>query len=211
MTYENLGQPWQETSKYSEVLPIRANHKWVFLHHPTYWEIVEFKEELPKKVSKFIFLPLLKTQLEIPGVNCIRVNGNQTDTAFARSKLESSGWQIIDPKSHDYLRVYPARNGRYFTSKFQQLENLGGEILKSFDHESFNFWRRELMAKGVINLPHPQILKRMVVAMGQKIDRHAKNQHIPEINIKMKRYQEQIDQMKTAISDIKTKGAQAYV
>jgi hypothetical protein len=51
----------------------------------------------------------------------------------------------------------------------------------------------------------------MLAGLTQKIDRHAKNQHIPEIANKMRHFQDQIEHMKAAIADIKEKGGLSYV
>lgn len=207
MDYSNYAHAWTEQKENSLTLPIKANFSFMYKHHPRNWELEYFKSG---KTTIPLFIPLLNRHLEKAGVNGVRLRGKKIDASLATAQAIERGWNILHPRDNDYLRIYPARGGSYYDTKFNKIENLAGEIIKTFDKQGFKKWRKELVAKGKIAIPHPEILKRKIVDLRRRIERHTRSQHIPEVAEKLKFLQKTIDDMKTAIDNLTKKGVQCY-
>lgn len=206
MNYEDIAQPWQTTAQQQITLPTRSNNRFFYKHHPKNWELYYFETEgkgkKPETVRKAVWLPDLHIHHETPGVNGTRGFTNNPDSGLARTRLVDKGWTIINPSQHDYLRKYPARKGSYWADKFTTLENIGGELVKSYRHDLFAGWRLELMKKGVLQLPHKTFILRKMMDVQRRIERHTRNQHIPEIAAKLKGLQDLHNDMKLALKDL---------
>jgi hypothetical protein len=214
MDYTNYAQPWMVEQNAAVVLPTRPNSRFFYKHHPRNWELWHF-ETAPKTTKKPavlrpVWLPKLRGHHETAGVNGSRSNGRTVDSSLARTKMIDIGWQIISPTDHDYLRRYPCRGGFYYADKFTKLENLGGDLVTSFDHDAFAEWRVELMKNGDIKLPHETFLKRQINLLSRRINRITRDQHIPEIAAKLKALQSMYDDMRTALEDVKKTGVGHY-
>lgn len=213
MNYEDIAQPWQTTAKQQVTLPTRSNNRFFYKHHPKNWELHYFETQettgkTTKTVRKPVWLPELHVHHETPGVNGTRGFSNNPDSGLTRTRLVDKGWTIINPAQHDYLRKYPARRGSYWADKFTTLENIGGELVKSYRHDLFADWRLELMQKGVLQLPHKTFIQRQMMDVQRRIERHTRNQHIPEIAAKLNGLQDLHKDMKLALQDLeKNKGA----
>ena len=207
MNYEDIAQPWQTTAKQQVTLPTRSNNRFFYKHHPKNWELHYFETEektgkTTKTVRKAVWLPELHVHHETPGVNGTRGFSNNPDSGLTRTRLVDKGWTIINPAQHDYLRKYPARRGSYWADKFTTLENIGGELVKSYRHDLFADWRLELMQKGVLQLPHKTFIQRQMMDVQRRIERHTRNQHIPEIAAKLNGLQDLHKDMKLALQDL---------
>ena len=207
MNYEDIAQPWQTTAKQQVTLPTRSNNRFFYKHHPKNWELYYFETEektgkTTKTVRKPVWLPELHVHHETPGVNGTRGFSNNPDSGLTRTRLVDKGWTIINPAQHDYLRKYPARRGSYWADKFTTLENIGGELVKSYRHDLFADWRLELMQKGVLQLPHKTFIQRQMMDVQRRIERHTRNQHIPEIAAKLNGLQDLHKDMKLALQDL---------
>jgi hypothetical protein len=207
MNYEDIAQPWQTTAKQQVTLPTRSNNRFFYKHHPKNWELYYFETEATtgkttKTVRKPVWLPELHVHHETPGVNGTRGFSNNPDSGLTRTRLVDKGWTIINPAQHDYLRKYPARRGSYWADKFTTLENIGGELVKSYRHDLFADWRLELMQKGVLQLPHKTFIQRQMMDVQRRIERHTRNQHIPEIAAKLNGLQDLHKDMKLALQDL---------
>lgn len=207
MNYKDIAQPWQTTAQQQITLPTRNNNRFFYKHHPKNWEIYYFEteEKTGKKtetIQKPVWLPELHVHHETPGVNGTRGFTNNPDSGLARTRLVDKGWTIINPAQHDYLRKYPARKGSYWADKFTTLENIGGELVKSYRHDLFAAWRLELMKNGVLQLPHKTFIQRQMIDVQRRIERHTRNQHIPEIAAKLKGLQDLHNDMKLALKDL---------
>jgi hypothetical protein len=215
MNYEDIAQPWQTTAKQQITLPTRSNNRFFYKHHPKNWELhyFETEEKTGKKtetVRKPVWLPELHVHHETPGVNGTRGFSNNPDSGLARTRLVDKGWTIINPAQHDYLRKYPARKGSYWADKFTTLENIGGELVKSYRHDLFAEWRKELMKNGVLQLPHKTFILRKMMDVQRRIERHTRNQHIPEIAAKLKGLQDLHNDMKLALKDLQENRIEHY-
>tara|TARA_R100000664_G_C2756524_1_gene144435 strand:- start:1889 stop:2530 length:642 start_codon:yes stop_codon:yes gene_type:complete len=211
MNYENIAQPWQTTAQQHITLPVRANNRFFYKHHPKNWELYYFEIDTGKKIiNKPVWLPDLHVHHETPGVNGTRGFTGNPDSGLTRTRLVDKGWVVINANQHDYLRKYPARKGAYWADKFTRLENIGGELVKTFEHDNFAKWKLELMQNGVISLPHKTFLQRKMMDTQRRIQRHTRNQHIPEIAAKLQGLQDLHDDMKKAAADLEKNGVKHY-
>ena len=207
----SLGQPWQEKKTQESRLRCPGNARWFFAHYPKDWELVYFETKTGKSTKKIArFLPLLRTVKELAGVNGCRGSGGYVDSSLMRANMQESGWTILQPRDHDYLRIYPALTGSYHSSRFVELEELAGDLIETFDHEQFNLWRLSLMREGYISPPHPHILKKIILDQSRNMNRKARFQHIPEEATKLKDMAQKKRDMESAIADLKKSGAQSY-
>lgn len=186
MDYSSLSQPWQQQQKQNQRIPLRRSASYFYAHHPENWELVLYtqskKDEKKTKTTTIpVLLPLLSTMPEEAGVNGVRMNGSRVDSTLFHGRLRQSGWTILDPARHDYMRVYPASNGgNYFSNRFTTIENLAGRIIKTFDQESYNDFRKGLMRDQHISLPHKAIIQLLLIDQNKTIEGLEQRQHTPE-------------------------------
>lgn len=215
MNYNNLAQPWQQSAQNTPRLPLRSNSTFFLKHHPRNWELIAF--DLPSKnkkaaTKKHLWLPVLHNHIETAGVEGVRgaERGGAVDSSLAKAKYSRDGWTILEPSKFDYLRIYPALNGNYHCDVWTQLENLGGEIVTTYDHDAHNKFRRELVLMEVIPLPHTQILKRLIHKHSRMISNKSKYQHIPENKKKLDIMHDINRAMVEAMDDVKATGVKSY-
>ena len=202
--YTNYAQPWQDQQQRKEVIPASSNNRWFYAHHPFNWELAHIKKG--KKTTP-ILVPQLKTIQEMPGVNGVRDGGDNT---LLMGKLRRQGYNILDPNVTDYIRVYPAQGGNYYTSKFDKLENLAGRLIKTFQPDQFLIFRMGLVASNAVNLPHDHVLKLLILDQQDKINKYENDQLNPAMKAKMEAAQQKLEDIKTAIAMIKEKGVDGY-
>ena len=193
MSLKQLAQPWSSTVEKSNRLNIPANSRFIWMHHPKNWELVSFKDkkdEDSKTVTKHLFLPVFTPLRCVAGVNEVRPNGRRADDSVARAKFQNQGFTILDPEKYGYLVTYPAMRGVYHTDKFEILEAIGNTIVKDYDRDAMNDFRRELMQNKVLKLPHKHFIRLMLIDNRRSIDKYIKDQHIPETAVKLKRHQD---------------------
>lgn len=215
MNYNNIAQPWQQSPQNAPRLPLHANSTFFLKHHPKNWELVAFDNPKKTKAASdkiYLWLPVLHSHVETAGVEGVRGSdrGSSVDSSLAKAKNTRDGWTILEPSKFDYLRIYPALNGNYHADKWTTLENLGGEIVTTYDHDAHNKFRRELVHLSVIDLPHRQILKRIIHNHSRMISQKSKYQHIPENKIKLDNMHDINRAMVTAMDDVQDKGVDAY-
>ena len=214
--YSKFAQPWEQKSEVQTRIPKASNARFFFAHNPENWELKVFEgytmtEDGKKKKSSIpMLLPVLSSIGETPGVNGTRAIGNRIDSSIMRTNLQDKGWTILDPARHDYLRVYPAHKGNYHTSKWIRLEQIGRRMIEHFDQESYDEWRRELVASGALNPPHPQIASLRLISMNRAMSRLERDQHIPEVATRLKSKQEELNLTKKAIERVDKLGGSAY-
>jgi hypothetical protein len=215
MDYTEYAQPWSQEQRRAVKLPTRANSRFFYKQHPRNWELWHFETEQTSgkrttRKLKPVWLPVLSTHHETAGVNGTRSTSNGVDSSLSRTRLADDGWHVLRPDQHDYLRQYPCRNGFYWTDKFTLLENLGGDLVTTFDYQGYAEWRRELMVKGVLPLPHQTFLKRITQLVSKRISRISRDQHIPEIAAKLKALQDLQTDMNAATANVKKEGVKHY-
>ena len=207
MNFNEYSQPWQRDRDNNFALPLKANNRFLYIHHPNNWELVEFS--IGKK-KKFLFLPNMAAQRLTPGVNGVSYDGNRMNEAYLRARYYDEGLTIIDPEKIDYIRVYPAQNGKHYTDRFTTLEQIGSQIIKSFDTKAWNEFRLEMMRETVIAPPHPQILRSVIIDIEKNIERKLNKQHIPEQKDRLTALQAMRKNALTAIEELALKGAEVY-
>ena len=215
-TYDSFAQPWEEKDTVNTRIPIKKNPRFFFAHNPENWELVIFEHTTTidgkkKKVSTPLLLPLLSSIIEEPGVNGCRVVSGRLDSSIMRTSLIDQGWTILDPKKHDYLRVYPAHKGNYHTSRWFRLEKVGRRMIEHFDQKDYDNWRRSLIVDGHINPPHPKIAELRLISMNREMSRLERDQHIPEVASRLKAKQQLYKETKRAISNVDRMGRESYV
>lgn len=214
MDYSSIAQPWAQPSGQTPRLPVRANFPIFLKHHGKGWrfEYLTIKGK-GKAADKTIgaWLPNIQLEYERPGVNGIRTDGRNIDSTLRQANLNKEGYTTILPHQADFLRVYPAQNGKYYTTKFFKLENIAGELIKTLDKEAWAQFRIQLILDGVIRQPHPTILERIRIQRARHIDRYIRQQHIPELAAKMKAIEAEVKGMSEATKLIQEKGRDYYV
>jgi len=163
-----------------------------------------------KKKQVPILLPMLSSIPEVAGVNGTKQVGKHIDSGLMRTQLQDHGWTILDAGKHDYMRIYPAQKGNYHTSKWISFEKVGRRVIQKFDADGFDQWRLELMQKGAITPPHPEIAALKLIKMDRAMSRLERDQHIPEVSARLKSKQAQYKQIKAAIQRVEDKGVHAY-
>tara|TARA_R100000388_G_scaffold93327_1_gene77772 strand:+ start:514 stop:1170 length:657 start_codon:yes stop_codon:yes gene_type:complete len=215
-TYDSFAQPWEEKTTQTTRIPRKANPRFFFAHNPESWETVIFEkyqitDDKKKKVSIPLLLPVLASCQEEPGVNCTRIINGRIDSSMMRTNMQDQGWTILDPKRHDYLRVYPAHKGNYHTSRWIRLEKVGRRMIEHFDQKGFDEWRLSLIADGHIAPPHPKIAELRLISMNRAMSRLERDQHIPEVEMRLKKKQKEYNDTRKAISRVERHGRDAYV
>lgn len=185
MDYTQIAQPWSQSPAQAKRLPIDSNPSYFLKHHPKNWELVAITEEgqgKKKGSTKYYFLPQLHDHPEHAGVAGTRGTGPHVDSTLAKAQAKSDGWTILEPQDHDYLRIYPTtRGGSYHSNKWTLLEDLGGDVVKTFDRVAHAIWRRDLVRKGIIKPPHHTVLQKMIYDLERSIQRKIPNQHLPQV------------------------------
>jgi hypothetical protein len=213
MDYSSIAQPWAQPSGQAPRLPVRSNFPIFLKHHGKSWrfEYLTIKGKGKAKDKKVgVWLPDIQTEYERPGVNGIRTDGRNIDSSLRHANLNREGFTVILPQQADFLRVYPARGGKYYTTKFFKLENVAGELMKSLDRTGWATFRIELIKDGKIKPPHPTILERIRIQRARHVDRYIRQQHIPELAVKMKAIEAEVKAMSEGIEQIKELGLGYY-
>ena len=216
MDYTNFSQPWEEKTQTQTRIPKQANSRFIYAHNPENWELKVFdtyttNTEGKKKKEKIpLLLPILSSIPETPGVNGTRAIGGRIDSSIMRTNLQDKGWTLLDPVKHDYMRVYPAHKGNYYTSKWVRLEKVGRRVIEHFDQDGYDQWRLFLMREGVLNPPHPQIASLQLIGMNRAMSRLERDQHIPEVANRLKSKQEELRLTKKAIDRVDKLKGEAY-
>jgi len=200
-------QPWSENKATRQVLPLKRNSRFFFIHNPKNWELYRF--ERGKKIIKCL-LPSFSSLRVTAGTNGIRENGAAPDSAVTRTRYNDQGVKVLNPNDHDYLRVYECRKGAYYTDKWTKIEIIGNTPVFTYDHAGFAEFRRELVLNGHIKPPHPAFMKLMLINTQRIIDKYSLDQHIPERAIKLKAKQEDYKAIKDFQSLLAKEGVNCY-
>ena len=215
MNYDNMAQPWSTQAATQTRLPLKSNPRYFLAHNPENWELRLFEkttteETKRKKQLVPVLLPILSSIPEVAGVNGTKQIGSHIDSGIMRTHLMDNGWTILDAGKHDYMRVYPAQKGNYHTSKWISFEKVGRRIIQKFDSDGYDDWRLELMQRGAISPPHPEIASLKLIKMDRAMSRLERDQHIPEVSARLKNKQVQYKQIKAAIQRVEQQGVNAY-
>ena len=206
-------QPWSNQIKAEERLPIKANSPYHFTHSPRNWERYEFKlqpdDKRKKPESIHLLLPSFSTLRLTAGTNGVR-DGRRPDPTLAISNLSEKGLKIIHATEYDYLRMYPARGGSFYSDKWTSIQVLGRDVIFDFDHDGFAEFRRKLILDGIIDLPHKHFIQLLKIRKQRAIDRIAQDQHIPERAIQLRARQAEIKAIIEFETRLNKLGLEAY-
>jgi hypothetical protein len=207
MKLNNLAHPWANAKGNQQRLKLKANTSFIYIHNPQNWELVNFKKD-KKTIPRL--LPNLGSLKLTPGVNLVRQNGKNVNANIAISDLEDRGFTIIDSNKYDYIRVYPCLNGSRYEDRFTNFEQLGGSLIRSFDHEEFNEFRCMLMREGALDLPHEHFIKIMIQDNQKIIDKYAQSQHNPNHQVLYNNAIQKDKDLKAVKQALKKQGREYY-
>jgi len=224
MNYTTQAQPWAPQNPHNAqlVLPTRANHPMFAKWWPANWIWQEFQitEIIPNKkgdkdkeiqTTVGVFVPNIEFEQIRPGVNGVRqIRGELGDVSNRIGQLQREGWIYLDPKRHDYVRMYDARGGKYYTDRFTDVRVLANRVIKTFDRNAFNQWALQLLVAGELGAVEPEFWKLFVTDFRKRPDRLIRQQHIPEIADKLHALQSQINAMDAFIESYAQHGLNVY-
>ena len=163
-----------------DILPMRPNHKYFYMHHVNAWEFSTGK-----------WLPLLKRFTLRPGVN--GVNEGPNGYRNAKSNLEADGWFVIphtipvissneagDGFVEDigYLCSLHGKGGKVYTDIWHTpLVTGAGRSARvdwkhNFDRRGFDAWRAMLVERGFISAPVPSVIRGLIERQRSTVQRN---------------------------------------
>lgn len=217
MNYNVQSQPWAASSMPTQLmLPTKANWPSFAKWWPANWLWVEFeitKQTKTKSTTKTIgaFVPDIEFEQIRPGVNGVRqLRGELGDVSNRLGQLQRDGWIYLDPKRHDYIRVYPARNGQYHDIKWMEIRVLANRVIKTMDRQSFWRWGVELLINGELGVIEPHFWELHITDYQKRTQRYINQQHIPEQAKKLQQQYDTLDAMRRFVDDYKANGLDVY-
>lgn len=209
MNFSEYAQPWEQKKKDNFRLPIRSNSPYFYKHHPNNWDLVSIKKG---KKDIFVWLPHITVHWLTPGVNGAQMRGNGYDSTLVKARLQDDGWNVISNEKHNYIQIYNAIGGKYYSDIFTPVEQIGRRIKRNFvsKQKEFDLFRVQLMKEGDIPLPHTMILHGLVGDMENSIERKINKQHIPEQKKKLQLLQVERENMLLAIEELEKNGIGVY-
>jgi len=191
------------TNPAAGILPELPRAKFYLMHNPEGWEPVKRED------GGWEWLPILKRLICKPGVNGVRGGRGGIDDSQARVGFQDRGWTIID-RSLGYITRYPCRKGYTYYLTWDKPVKAGRRVIVRHDAEGYNAFRRQLVEDGIVKAPVPEVLYGILNQYEKKIERNAKDIHIPAIKAKIDEAQEVLDGAGAMIhSDVKPKRARA--
>lgn len=199
MKMNQYGHAWSKSVHETKKLNLPTEQRFIFFHNPRNWELAEFKDG---RRTIQLLLPSLNSLILEAGVNGVRSNGSGVDYSLAIANLQSSGCVVLLPEQHDYMVCYPVHGGKHYTTKFTIIEDIAGTIIKSFDTEGFNDFRRMLVVNGHIQPPHKHFIRLMLSKIESTITRCSGDLHNPASKARYEKallYEKQVKQAKEQI------------
>jgi hypothetical protein len=174
-------------------LSVDSNDPYYLTHHRDQWELVETN-------GKYEFLPQFGKLVEMAGVNGVESVRGGIDSVMARAELQERGVTVL-PMEMGYLTRFPTRSGGwYYTLKWNTPKEIAGRLLSKLDVDSWNNFRRELIATGVLDAIDPDLVEIMIHDLEREKDRLIPQQHIPERKLDMQAIDKKISDMQSALS-----------
>ena len=139
----------------SRTLPIPAEPRWVYAHHPMRWEVHDIDG-----VARWV--PLLQAVPILPGANGVRSNGDDRDMLFA---LQRNGWTIIENggPAGVYADECIARGGTVWLNRWSTPHEYAPGRVKirrtDEQREAFIRWCANLVDVGALPEPDPVLLE----------------------------------------------------
>lgn len=179
MKLDEMSYPWHEAKKAEKRLNAKATQPYIYGHHPKNWELIYVPTDDKRKKKKPILVPVFSVLRVESGINNVKNNGGRTEVSYALANARDSGFTMLDPSQHDYIRVYPAMGGNLYSDKFTTYEQYGTSLLSTFNHDLYNKFRIELIRNRHINLPHQHFLRILQNDNRKKIEKYSQSQHNP--------------------------------
>jgi len=214
-------QPIQQTQ--TNLLPAKPNHPFYYKWHPSAWQFVyrdiviskksKDKEETTTSIRKGFFVPHIRMERIIPGVNGVhQINGELGNPSSRIGSLQQQGWVYLDPQRYDYMHVYQCRGGKYHTPKFNSIKVVAGQLIEKFDKVAFENWCISLLMGGVLGQPEPHFWNLLVhqKESARSMEQLAKMQHIPEKKADLDIMYQTIKDMKLFCSEYEKSGMSIY-
>lgn len=213
--------PWQPIKQsQTQLLPAKPNHPFFYKWHPANWQFQYFdieettgsgKSQKTQTVSKGFFVPHIRMERIVPGVNGIHQIEKEIGNPASRiGKLQQEGWIYLNPNQHDYMKMYPVRGGRYHVPKWLDVNVIAGRLITKMDLAAKNKWSVGLLLNGVLPKAESHFWELMIIDYKKRPDRFIKSQHIPEIKKKIDKEYAIIEDMKQALGDYQEKGLETY-
>ena len=217
MKFTELAQPWQANPTKAPRLPIKANHSFYWMHHPKNWELYIFEVANRKKGEDVeetrkipLFIPKLTKLIEKPGVNNVVNYGSQVSSSYSQSNFIERGFEILQHNQHDYLRMYPAQGGKFYTHRFVELELIGNELLRSTNTEGYAQFRKDLVKNGHLEIPHTGIIRIIIKKMNDQITMLKKKINSPAHQEELETEENRLEYARIALETLEKKGVKAY-
>ena len=214
-------QNWTPLEKpQTAVLPARPNHPFFYKWHPSNWDFfyMDVKKTTGKgekakttTVKKGFFVPSIRMERVVPGVNGIRQVAGEVGTPGSRiGSLQQKGWIYLDPQRFDYMHVYPVRGGRYHVPKWQNVKVVAGHLIEKMDMEAFRMWCVDLLQSNILGTPEPHFWE-LIIHRESKIPQKLINsQHLPEVKAKIDEINDKLKAMKAFKKEFETRGLDIY-
>ena len=209
MKLQPLQHAWTQTVQKNKRLNLETKPSFILYHNPQNWQLVKFPTK-GKKKDKYLLLPELSTLVCVAGVNMVQEIGGRLDTTFAKANLMKNGYTIIEPEQHNYLCSYPVKHGTRYDLIFNEYEQIGTTVIETFDHAAYNEFKRELVANGVIDIPHQHFIKLLIHETRPLIDKYANLLHTPTGQQKYEDALQRVQILEEQIELLKTKGKDLY-
>ena len=207
MKLNQYAHAWSDAVQQQKRLNLPKNQRFIFFHNPRNWDIAKFKDG---KKEVCLLLPSFNSLILEAGVNNVRANGNRIDYSYALAELTQQGCTILQPEKFDYMVKYPVHGGFHYCTKFLQVEEVAGTVITTFDDDAFNIFRRDLMAKGLIAVPHEHFIRLMLHQNKTKMNRLSSQLHNPASKARYEELEIYEKQVKQARDLIKKQGVKAY-
>ena len=207
MKMNHYGHAWSNTVESNKVLRMPTRERFMYFHNPRNWELAEFKDG---KKTFHLLIPKLNQLILEAGVNGVRAFGKQIDYNLAITELQQEGCVVLDPSRIDYMVSYDVLGGKHFTDRFTIIEEIAGNVILSYDYEGFNDFRRQLVASGIIDIPHEHFVKLMLKRNSSMMNRLSSKLHNPAAKARYDKAELFSKHVKQASDLIKKQGIKAY-
>lgn len=204
----------------TSTLPTKPNHPFFYKWHPSNWDFVfmDVKETTGKgekakttTVQKGFFIPMIRMERIVPGVNGIRqINGEIGNPGSRIGRLQQQGWIYLDPQRYDYMHVYPVRGGRYHVPKWMNVKVVAGHLIQKMDQAAFRMWCVDLLQSDILGTPEPHFWELIVHQESKAPEKLVSSQHLPEVKAQMDKMNERLKAMKAFIQEFEVRGLDIY-
>ena len=180
MKFSDIAYPWAEAKQNTKRLRMKSNRPFIYMHHPKNWELVYIDGgSEKKKKTKPILVPQFSVLRVEAGINNCRASGGTVQTSIAIAKAQERGFTIIPPGQHDYIKIYPAIKGKFYSDVFTEFEQYGTSLITNFNNDLFNKFRVKLVREEIIRLPHAHFVRVLQAENNKLINKYSQLQHNP--------------------------------